>query len=141
MASQKLKSVFLVFQPSKTSSNIFSYSILTKKHSKTNFIILSQNHGLTTLEKSNMAPQNESLYKRSFWSFQPSKHREIAYRCVVKIILSMHVLTSLCFLWFICLSHLVTPSSLCAVNTAKDKYRNYVFVILSRAQSLNINLV
>ena len=64
-----------------------------------------------------------------------------AYRCVVKIILSMHVLTLMCFLWFICLSHLLSPSSLCAVNTAKDKYRNYVFVILSRAQGLHINLV
>ena len=64
-----------------------------------------------------------------------------AYRCVVNIILSMHVLTLLCFLRFICLSHLLSPNSLCAVNTAKDKYRNYVFVILSRAQSLNLNLV
>ena len=64
-----------------------------------------------------------------------------AYRCVVKIILSMHVLTLLCFLWFICFSHLLSPNSLCAVNTAKDKYRNYVFVILSRAQGLHINLV
>ena len=61
-----------------------------------------------------------------FGLFSRLKHREIAYRCVVKIILSMHVLTSLCFLWFICLSHLLTPSSLCAVNTAKDKYRNYL---------------
>ena len=64
-----------------------------------------------------------------------------AYRCVVKIILSMHVLTLLCFLWLICVSHLLSPKSLCAVNTAKDKYRNYVFVILSRAQGLHINLV
>ena len=64
-----------------------------------------------------------------------------AYRCVVKIILSMHVLTLLCFLWFICFSHLLSPNSLCAVNTAKDKYRNYVFSILLRAQSLNINPV
>ena len=45
-----------------------------------------------------------------------------AHRCVVKIILSMamHVLTLLCFLWFICFSHLLSPNSLCAVNTAKD---------------------
>ena len=33
------------------------------------------------------------------------------YICVVKIILSMHVLTLLCFLWFICLSHLLSPNS------------------------------
>ena len=64
-----------------------------------------------------------------------------AYRCVVKIVLSMHVLTLLCFLCFIYLSHLLRPNSLYAVNTAKDKYRNYVFIILSRAQSLKINLV
>ena len=64
-----------------------------------------------------------------------------AYKCVVKIVLSMHVLVLLCFLCFIYLSHLLRPNSLYAVNTAKDKYRNYVFVILSRAQSLKINLV
>ena len=40
-----------------------------------------------------------------------------------------------------CVSDLLSPNSLCAVNTAKDKYRNYVFVILSRAQRLNINPV
>ena len=66
-----------------------------------------------------------------------------AYRCVVNIILSMHVLTQLCFLRFICLSHLLSPNSLCAVNTAKDNINIGImfFVILSRAQSLNLNLV
>ena len=65
-----------------------------------------------------------------------------AYRCVVKIILSMHILTLLCFLWFICQVICSAPTaSLCAVKTAKDKCRNYFVVILSRAQSLNLNLV
>ena len=44
---------------------------------KKSFIILSQNHGLTTSEKSNMAPQNESLCKRSFSGlFSRLKHRQ-----------------------------------------------------------------
>ena len=58
--------------------------------------------------------QKEKAAGRFIWLF--------ACRPVVKIILSMatHVLTLLCFLWFICFSHLLSPNSLCAVNTAKD---------------------
>ena len=38
---------------------------------------MTQNHGLTPLEKSNMAPQNESLYKRFFRGlFSRLKHRQ-----------------------------------------------------------------
>ena len=47
-------------------SNIFFY-ILTKINEK-NFQTLTPNPGLT-LEKSNMAPQNENRYKRCFRSF------------------------------------------------------------------------
>ena len=71
------KRSFRSFYLSKTSSNIFSYSIFTKKQSKRNLPILTQNCELTPLEKSNIwQPQNEIFIHSLFGLFSRLKHRQ-----------------------------------------------------------------